>query len=90
MAGGAHSCAGCPQAGGANQFGLPSSLLIFLEGWRLWLATWVFADEEMERLREFLERGWGGLLRHFTLNSADHAFVDPGGDTAPPTGSDSR
>jgi len=42
------------------------------------LATRVFADDELERLREFPEIGRDELFRHFTLTSADRAFVDPG------------
>jgi uncharacterized protein DUF4158 len=42
------------------------------------LATQVFADEELERLRGFPEVGRDELFRFFTLTPADVAFVDPG------------
>lgn len=42
------------------------------------MATRVFADEELERLREFPGIGRDELFRHFTLTGADRAFVDPG------------
>jgi uncharacterized protein DUF4158 len=42
------------------------------------VATQVFADEELERLREFPEIGRDELARFFTLTPADVAFVDPG------------
>ncbi|MGW4641624.1 DUF4158 domain-containing protein [Sphaerisporangium sp. NPDC004334] len=42
------------------------------------MATRVFADEELERLRGFPEIGREELFRFFTLTSADVAFVDPG------------
>lgn len=42
------------------------------------MATRVFADEELERLREFPEIGRDELFRHLTLTPADKAFVDPG------------
>jgi hypothetical protein len=42
------------------------------------LATQVFADEELERLRGFPEVGRDELFRFFTLSPADVAFVDPG------------
>nr|CTQ89089.1 Mobile element protein [Kibdelosporangium sp. MJ126-NF4] len=42
------------------------------------MATQVFADEELERLREFPEIGRDELARFFTLSPADLAFVDPG------------
>ncbi|MEO6089760.1 MAG: Tn3 family transposase [Umezawaea sp.] len=38
----------------------------------------MFADEELERLREFPEIGRDELARFFTLTPADVAFVDPG------------
>jgi len=41
------------------------------------VATRVFADEELERLREFPEIGRDELARFFTLTPADVAFVDP-------------
>ncbi|EWM09839.1 DUF4158 domain-containing protein [Kutzneria sp. 744] len=42
------------------------------------MATRAFADEELERLREFPEIGRDEQFRHFTLTSADRTFVDPG------------
>jgi len=42
------------------------------------VATQVFADEELERLREFPEIDRDELARFFTLTLADVAFVDPG------------
>ena len=42
------------------------------------MATQVFADEELERLREFPEIGRDELARYFILTPADAAFVDPG------------
>jgi len=44
----------------------------------LFLATQVFSDEELERLRRFPEIGRDELFRFFTLTPADVAFVDPG------------
>ena len=41
------------------------------------MATRVFADEELARLREFPEIGREELIRFFTLSPADLAFVDP-------------
>ncbi|RAS69719.1 uncharacterized protein DUF4158 [Lentzea atacamensis] len=41
------------------------------------MATQVFADEELERLRGFPEIGRDELFRFFTLAPADVAFVDP-------------
>uniref|UniRef100_UPI0024551A73 DUF4158 domain-containing protein n=1 Tax=Nocardia farcinica TaxID=37329 RepID=UPI0024551A73 len=42
------------------------------------MATRMFADEELERLRGFPEISREELFRYFTLTSADLAFVDPG------------
>jgi hypothetical protein len=47
------------------------------------LATQVFADEELERLRGFPEVGRGELFRFFTLTPADVAFADPGRGRGP-------
>lgn len=43
----------------------------------------VFADEELERLREFPEVNRDDLVRFFTLTSTDLAFVDPGRGRGP-------
>jgi hypothetical protein len=42
------------------------------------VVTRVFADEELARLREFLEISREELFRFFTLTPADIAFVAPG------------
>ena len=47
------------------------------------MATQVFADEELERLRGFPEVGRDELFRFFTLTPADVAFVDPGRGRGP-------
>jgi hypothetical protein len=47
------------------------------------LATQVFADEELERLRGFPEVGRDELFRFFTLTPADVAFVDSGRGRGP-------
>ncbi len=47
------------------------------------MATQVFSDEELERLRGFPEIGREELIRFFTLTSADVAFVDPGRGRGP-------
>jgi hypothetical protein len=47
------------------------------------VATQVFADEELERLREYPEIGRDELFRFFTLTPADMAFVDPGRGRGP-------
>ena len=47
------------------------------------MATQVFADEELERLRGFPEIGRDELFRFFTLAPADVAFVDPGRGRGP-------
>jgi tRNA(Met) C34 N-acetyltransferase TmcA len=43
------------------------------------VATRVFADEELQRLREFPEISREELFRYFTLSPADLAFVAPQG-----------
>ncbi|WP_045440431.1 DUF4158 domain-containing protein, partial [Nocardia seriolae] len=43
------------------------------------MATRVFADEELQRLREFPEISREELFRYFTLSPADLAFVAPQG-----------
>ncbi len=47
------------------------------------MATRVFADEELERLRGFPEISREGLFRYFTLTPADLGFVDPGRGRGP-------
>jgi hypothetical protein len=47
------------------------------------VATRVFADEELARLREFPEIRREELFRFFTLSPADLAFVDPGRGRGP-------
>jgi Domain of unknown function (DUF4158) len=47
------------------------------------VATLVFADEELERLRGFPEINREELIRFFTLTSAEVAFVDPGRGRGP-------
>lgn len=47
------------------------------------MATQVFAEEELERLRGFPEIGREELFRFFTLAPADVAFVDPGRGRGP-------
>ena len=47
------------------------------------MATQVFADEELERLRGFPEIGREELFRFFTLAPADGALVDPGRGRGP-------
>ncbi|SFO26097.1 protein of unknown function [Pseudonocardia ammonioxydans] len=47
------------------------------------MATQVFSDEELERLRGFPEIGREELFRFFTLAPADVAFVDPGRGRGP-------
>jgi hypothetical protein len=47
------------------------------------VATRVFADEELERLRGFPEISREELFRYFTLTPADLAFVDPGRGRGP-------
>lgn len=47
------------------------------------MATRLFADEELQRLREFPEISREELFRYFTLTPADLAFVDPGRGRGP-------
>lgn len=47
------------------------------------MATQVFSDEELGRLRGFPEIGRDELHRFFTLTPADVAFVDPGRGRGP-------
>lgn len=47
------------------------------------MATQVFADGELDRLRGFPEIGRDELFRFFTLTPADVAFVDPGRGRGP-------
>ncbi|ETT24074.1 transposase [Rhodococcus ruber Chol-4] len=47
------------------------------------MATRMFADEELERLRGFPEISREELFRYFTLTPADLAFVDPGRGRGP-------
>lgn len=47
------------------------------------MATQVFAEEELERLRGFPEIGREELFRFFTLAPSDVAFVDPGRGRGP-------
>lgn len=47
------------------------------------MATQVFAEEELTRLRGFPEIGREELFRFFTLAPADVAFVDPGRGRGP-------
>ncbi|MFI6803002.1 DUF4158 domain-containing protein [Streptosporangium canum] len=47
------------------------------------MATQVFANEELERLRGFPEIGRDELARFFTLTPADVAFADPGRGRGP-------
>lgn len=42
------------------------------------MATRVFSEEELARLRGFPEITGDELVRFFTLTAADRAFVDPG------------
>lgn len=47
------------------------------------MATRMFADEELERLRGFPEISREELFRYFTLTPAELAFVDPGRGRGP-------
>ncbi|MEV6216960.1 Tn3 family transposase [Nocardia sp. NPDC051833] len=47
------------------------------------MATRMFADEELERLRGFPEISREELFRYFTLTPSDLAFVDPGRGRGP-------
>ncbi|MDH6628938.1 hypothetical protein M2271_006773 [Streptomyces sp. LBL] len=47
------------------------------------MATRVFADDELERLRGFPEINKEELIRFFTLTPADVGFIDPGRGRSP-------
>lgn len=47
------------------------------------MATRVFSDEELERLRSFPDLSREELIRFFTLTAADTAFIDPGRGRGP-------
>lgn len=47
------------------------------------MATRVFADGDLARLREFPEISREELFRYFTLSPADAAFIDPGRGRGP-------
>ncbi|MHB8297314.1 MAG: Tn3 family transposase [Dermatophilaceae bacterium] len=47
------------------------------------MATRVFADDELERLRGFPEINKEELIRFFTLTPADMGFIDPGRGRSP-------
>ena len=47
------------------------------------MATRLFADEELARLREFPDISRDELFRYFTLTPADLAFIDPGRGRGP-------
>jgi hypothetical protein len=47
------------------------------------VATRVFSDEELERLRSFPDISREELIRFFTLTPADVAFIDPGRGRGP-------
>ncbi len=47
------------------------------------MATRVFSEEELERLRSFPPIPRAELIRFFTLTAADVAFVDPGRGRGP-------
>ncbi|WP_211273144.1 DUF4158 domain-containing protein [Streptomyces hirsutus] len=47
------------------------------------MATRVFADDELERLRGFPEINREELIRFFTLTPADVGFIDPGRGRSP-------
>lgn len=49
------------------------------------MATRVFSDEELARLRGFPEITAEELIRFFTLTAADVEFVDPGRVARPRT-----
>lgn len=67
----------CPACGNSTRTSQPTTLGDLGTGGPC-LAMRVFADEELERLREFPEIGRDELARFFTLSPADAAFVDPG------------
>jgi Domain of unknown function (DUF4158) len=47
------------------------------------VATRLFADEELARLREFPDISREELFRYFTLTAADIAFLTPGRGRGP-------
>lgn len=47
------------------------------------MATRVFADDELARLRGFPEINKEELIRFFTLTPADAGFIDPGRGRSP-------
>ena len=47
------------------------------------MATRLFPDEQMERLKSYPDIGKDELIRFFTLTAADAAFVDPGRGRGP-------
>ena len=47
------------------------------------MATRLFSDDQLERLRSFPDIGKDELIRFFTLAPADVAFVDPGRGRGP-------
>jgi hypothetical protein len=47
------------------------------------MATRLFPDDQMERLRSYPDIGTDELIRFFTLTPADVAFVDPGRSRGP-------
>lgn len=51
--------------------------------WGIGVATRVFADDELARLRGFPEISKEELIRFFTLTPADVGFIDPGRGRSP-------
>lgn len=51
------------------------------------MATRLFPDDQMERLKSYPDIGTDELIRFFTLTAADAAFVDPGRGRGQRTGS---
>src|SRR6266496_4228536 len=47
------------------------------------VATRLFSDDQLDRLRSFPDIGRDDLIRYFTLTQADAAFVDPGRGRGP-------
>lgn len=47
------------------------------------MATRLFPDDQMERLKSYPDIGTDELIRFFTLTPADVAFVDPGRGRGP-------
>jgi hypothetical protein len=47
------------------------------------VATRLFPDDQLERLRSFPDIGRDELIRFFTLTPVDVAFVDPGRGRGP-------